>query len=191
MLTWANIKLYFNCYQFCITGLWIVNVNRHSSHAVSSQWNGSRLHVRHPQTPTHDHFWRWQSSHTDLSQLAWPTSVLRAVLRSAHVSLRLRRDRADLQCHHRRGRCGCRRSRRTTKSKANDVQQPSLPIIFTRGRDPRFLTWGRGRTTDLNVDGRPLPLQPARSQSQSTSSRGSVYDVEWPRPFQLLQSLPP
>lgn len=87
------------------TGLRVVDVNRHTSYAVSGVWNGSCVYVRHSQVTADDHFRSGQSAHTDVSEFARPVPVIvgRELGRSAHVCHRVRGDRPVVQ-HCRRPR---------------------------------------------------------------------------------------
>lgn len=73
-------------------GLWALHPDGNPGSAARGQWNGSRLHFCHPQTPTHDHKWNGQSPDPNMPQLAGLATALWPLHGPAHECHGLRGD---------------------------------------------------------------------------------------------------
>lgn len=82
--------------SFSLPGIRTLHPDGNPGSTACGQWNGSRLHFCHSQTPTHDHQWNGQSTDPNMPQLTRFATTHWPLHGPAHECHRLRGDRPHL-----------------------------------------------------------------------------------------------
>lgn len=173
------LVIHLSCLQttdFCLfqmlAGLRAVNTDWDPSDVASGQWDRTRLHVRHTQTPTDDHVRSREAVDSDVSQLTWPSIQHGG---PTDVGYGLRGDGADVHV-----------TRRGPESKADDVHgsHSAYPFALACSFFPSVVfapvaarAWSLSRRRRWRP---PFSCSfPSRSTGSSSRSR-SFFQSIWP-----------